>query len=41
MRRSLKKEKISSKRQLFGNLTPRGRSPSPMFTGLKVRTFPA
>ena len=41
MRKSKRKELQSLKRGLVGNLTPRERSVSPMFGGLKARVFPA
>ena len=41
LRKSKKQQLLSLKRGLYGNMSPRNRSPSPMFTGLKVRTFPA
>ena len=41
MRRSRKKSLISSKRGLFGNLTPRERLVSPMFGRLQKRGGPA
>ena len=42
MRKSKRKELQSRTRgTLYGNVTPRERSVSPMFTGLQVRKFPA
>ena len=42
MRKSKRKELQSKTRgALYGNMTPRERSVSPMFTGLQVRKFPA
>ena len=42
MRMSKRKELQSKTRgTLYGNVTPRERSVSPMFTGLQVRKFPA
>ena len=41
MRKSRRKDLQSLKRTLNGNLTPRERSVSPMFSGLKARSFPA
>ena len=42
MRKSKRKELQSRTRgALYGNMTPRERSVSPMFTGLLVRKFPA
>jgi len=42
MRKTKRKELQSRTRgALYGNVTPRERSVSPMFTGLQVRKFPA
>ena len=42
MRKTKRKELQSKTRgALYGNVTPRERSVSPMFTGLQVRKFPA
>ena len=42
MRKSKRKELQSRTRgTLYGNVTPRERSVSPMFTGLQVKKFPA
>ena len=41
LRKSRRKELQSLKHGLVGNLTPRERSVSPMFGGLKARVFPA
>ena len=41
--RKTKRKQLQSKTRgtLYGNVTPRERSVSPMFTGLQVRKFPA
>ena len=41
--RKSKRKQLQSKTRvgLYGNVTPRERSVSPMFTGLQVRKFPA
>jgi hypothetical protein len=41
--RKTKRRELQSKTRgtLYGNVTPRERSVSPMFTGLQVRKFPA
>ena len=41
--RKSKRRQLQSKTRgtLYGNVTPRERSVSPMFTGLQVRKFPA
>ena len=42
LRKSKRKELQSKTRgALYGNVTPRERSISPMFTGLQVKKFPA
>ena len=42
MRKSKRKElKSKTRGVLYGNVTPREGSVSPMFTGLQVRKFPA
>jgi hypothetical protein len=41
--RKTKRKELQSKTRgaLYGNVTPRERSISPMFTGLQVKKFPA